>query len=47
MCTPEDAFRCFVFTNIDYLVLGSFLIDKSDISNEIKNKFNKPLLIDD
>ena len=47
VCTPEDAFRCFVFTNIDYLVLGSFLIDKTDISDDIKNKFNKPILIDD
>tara|TARA_B100000212_G_scaffold340282_2_gene320514 strand:+ start:634 stop:2466 length:1833 start_codon:yes stop_codon:yes gene_type:complete len=47
VCTPEDAFRCFIFTNIDYLVLGSYFIEKSDISDEIKNKFNRPILIDD
>ena len=47
VCTPEDAFRCFIFTNIDYLVLGSFFIDKSEIRNDIKIKFNKPILIDD
>jgi len=29
VCTPEDAYRCFMRTNMDYLVMGSFLIDKS------------------
>ena len=28
VCTPEDAFRCFMKTGIDYLVLGNFLVDK-------------------
>ena len=28
VCTPEDAYRCFMRTNIDYLVLGNFLLDK-------------------
>jgi carbamoyltransferase len=28
VCTPEDAYRCFMRTHIDYLVLGSFLLDK-------------------
>jgi len=26
--TPADVYRCFMRTNIDYLVLGSFLLDK-------------------
>lgn len=29
VCTPDDAYRCFMRTNIDYLVMGSFLIDKN------------------
>ncbi len=29
VCTPSDAYRCFVETGMDYLVMGSFLIDKS------------------
>jgi len=29
VCTPADAYRCFMRTNIDYLVLGSFLLGKS------------------
>ena len=29
VCTPEDAYRCFMRTEMDYLVLGSFLLDKN------------------
>lgn len=29
VCTPEDAYRCFMRTEIDYLALGNFLIDKT------------------
>ena len=28
--SPEDAYKCFMRTEIDYLVLGSFLLDKKD-----------------
>jgi carbamoyltransferase len=28
VCTPEDAYRCFMRTNIDCLVLGSFFLEK-------------------
>ena len=28
VCTPEDAYRCFMRTHIDYLVVGPFLLDK-------------------
>lgn len=30
VCTPEDAYRCFMRTEMDYLVLGSHLLDKRD-----------------
>jgi carbamoyltransferase len=30
VCTPEDAYRCFMRTEMDYLVLGSFLLDKKE-----------------
>jgi len=29
VCTPEDAYLCFMRTEMDYLVLGSFLLDKN------------------
>jgi carbamoyltransferase len=30
VCTPEDAFRCFLRTEMDYLALGPFLLAKKD-----------------
>ncbi|MEM7051929.1 MAG: carbamoyltransferase [Acidobacteriota bacterium] len=30
VCTPEDAYRCFMRTEMDFLVLGSFLLAKGD-----------------
>ena len=30
VCTPEDAYRCFMRTKMDYLVLWPFLLDKRD-----------------
>jgi carbamoyltransferase len=30
VCTPEDAYRCFMRTNIDVLVLGSFVLEKAN-----------------
>ncbi|HET8622058.1 MAG TPA: carbamoyltransferase C-terminal domain-containing protein, partial [Gemmatimonadales bacterium] len=30
VCTPEDAYRCFRRTHLDYLVLWPFLLDKAD-----------------
>ncbi|MBA3606966.1 MAG: carbamoyltransferase [Chthoniobacterales bacterium] len=29
VCTPEDAYRCFMRTGMDYLVLGDFLVAKT------------------
>ena len=30
VCSPEDAFRCFMRTEMDYLIMGSFLLDKKE-----------------
>jgi len=30
VCTPQDAYLCFMRTNMDYLVLGNFLIEKME-----------------
>lgn len=30
VCTPEHAYLCFMRTNMDYLLLGNFLIEKKD-----------------
>ena len=29
VCTPEDAYRCFMRTEMDHLVIGSFVLDKT------------------
>jgi carbamoyltransferase len=30
VCTPKDAYKCFMRTDMDYLVLGNFLLAKED-----------------
>lgn len=30
VCTPDDAYRCFMRTEMDYLVVGDYLLDKKD-----------------
>jgi len=30
VCTPEDAYKCFMRTGMDYLAIGSFLLDKKE-----------------
>ena len=44
VCTPEDAFKCFMRTNMDYLILGNYLLKKeeqAELKNDIdwKNEF--------
>ena len=38
VCSPADAFRCFLRTDMDYLVLGHFLLDKKEQSAELISK---------
>ncbi|MCX7986082.1 MAG: carbamoyltransferase [Bacteroidales bacterium] len=40
VCSPEDALRCFVNTDIDYLVLNNFLLAKTDVIS-IKEKLGQ------
>ncbi len=30
VCTPEDAYRCFMRTELDFLVLGNYVLDKKE-----------------
>ncbi len=39
VCSPDDAWRCFMRTNIDYLVLGPYLIDKVS-QGSVEKDFN-------
>lgn len=40
VCSPTDAIRCFMNTEIDYLVLNNFVLDKSKLSH-LKEIFSK------
>jgi carbamoyltransferase len=33
VCSPEDAYRCFMRTEMDYLVMGSYLFVKTEQPN--------------
>ena len=39
VCCPEDAYRCFMRTKMDYLIMGSFLLDKNEQS-ALKEEFD-------
>ena len=37
ICSPDDAYKCFMRTNMDYLIMGNLLLDKKDQdSSDIK-----------
>jgi len=38
VCTLEDAYRCFMCTNMDYLVLGNFVLDREKQPNRDQYK---------
>ena len=38
VCRPEEAFACFMRTDMDHLVMGSFLLDKSAQAKTEDNK---------
>ncbi len=39
VCTPEDAYRCFMCTDMDFLIMGNIICDKTRQPN--KDRFNK------
>ena len=39
VCTPDDAFRCFMRTEMDFLVMGNYLFDKKD-QEKLKEDIN-------
>lgn len=39
VCTPDDGFRCFMRTEMDYLVMGNYLFNKTD-QDKLKDDIN-------
>ena len=38
VCSPHDAVRCFLATDIDYLAIGNCLVDKKDVPKEMLDR---------
>jgi carbamoyltransferase len=47
VCTPADAYDCFMRTEMDYVVLGSFLLDKAEVSSRPSAGSREPAAQDD
>jgi carbamoyltransferase len=45
VCTPEEAYRCFMRTGMDYLVLGSYLLNKADQPDAADDLIDKTDLV--
>jgi len=47
VCTPEDAYKCFMRTEMDYLVVNDFVLKKTDQPNwESREKWAETFLLD-
>lgn len=46
VCTPEDAFRCFMGTGIDVLVAGNCLLRKSGQAGELSREYHTVFALD-
>ena len=44
--TPTDAFNCFMGTELDYLVIGNCILDKSKQDNSLKKNYSKEFELD-
>ena len=44
--TPTDAFNCFMGTELDYLVIGNCILDKSKQDNNLKKDYKKKFELD-
>ena len=47
VCTPQDAFNCFMGTDMDILVIGNFILKKSDQNSSYnKDKYKNEFALD-
>jgi carbamoyltransferase len=46
VCTPEDAFRCFMGTNIETLAVGNCFLRKEDQDPQLKRSYEKEFELD-
>jgi carbamoyltransferase len=46
VCTPEDAFRCFMGTELDALAVGNLYLSKSDQDPALKRDYKEAFELD-
>lgn len=46
VCTPKDAYRCFINTDIDYLVIENFLLSKGEQKQIIQGAYSERFELD-
>jgi len=46
VCTPKDAFRCFMGTELDVLVIGNYVLLKEEQENHLKEKYQTQYELD-
>ncbi|MBV1926555.1 MAG: hypothetical protein KUG62_05310, partial [Rhodobacteraceae bacterium] len=46
VCTPEDAFRCFMGTELDYLAIGNCLLAKEDQDKALALNYEEEFELD-
>ena len=46
VCTPTDAFKCFMSTELDILVVGNYLLLKEDQNKSLQNNYKKNYELD-
>ena len=46
VCTPEDAFKCFMGTDLDCLVIGNYFLEKDSQHHELKQDYKNKYALD-
>ena len=46
ICTPEDAFKCFMGTELDILAVGNYILYKEDQNQELKENYEERYELD-
>ena len=46
VCTPEDAYRCFMGTDMDLLVLENYVLLKEDQPTELVQDYRNKFVLD-
>jgi carbamoyltransferase len=46
VCTPEDAFRCFMGNELDLLGIGNCMLQKSEQDNQLRQDYSSAFELD-